>query len=479
MSNYDAWRRHLENANVAQAIKGALERDESIAEALGAIDGLDGEGPSIETVGDARALLRGLDAQLKDRQFDERRGFILYSDLQRLVALFGRVYHEEAADLLAREGLTRLVDLYDQRIRLATAEQTGNKTLAGELMAILEQLARWGDTAGATRIVDAAGRCLAPDSFMWHTVFEAIEPSNPVGPMLLEALGDPQLLDQMAGTAAEAAFLAFANRHLTSDTAENAENSAERHPYTGEAGHERLKALLADPDWDRSERAEAAAHALSFVARGASEALEALYRTGIGHPVASVRLICARQVAQHAHGFPGADALTKDAVEALVEMCRHPSTTTEARTHLEALGLPDLVPGTAKAASDGEKADKTDKTDLQAMATLCDWLASPDQYGRPPDHVEIADRRTLQWPPTRDTRHLWLVRYEYRDHDEHDAGLGLVGSDMPFVLYEEVTPETAPEVAYALHCVWELQVCGDPRAPEERTVQKGLELLGW
>jgi len=36
-----------------------------------------------------------------------------------------------------------------------------------------------------------------------------------------------------------------------------------------------------------------------------------------------------------------------------------------------------------------------------------------------------------------------------------------------------------PEDIYALHCCWELQQNGDPRAPEELSVAAGRKLLGF
>ena len=35
----------------------------------------------------------------------------------------------------------------------------------------------------------------------------------------------------------------------------------------------------------------------------------------------------------------------------------------------------------------------------------------------------------------------------------------------------------AAEDAYALHCCWELEANGDPRAPDERTIEAGRAIL--
>jgi hypothetical protein len=48
-----------------------------------------------------------------------------------------------------------------------------------------------------------------------------------------------------------------------------------------------------------------------------------------------------------------------------------------------------------------------------------------------------------------------------------------------FALFGESTVDLSAEDAYALHCCWELEVNGDPRAPKKRSVRAGRKLLGW
>jgi hypothetical protein len=112
------------------------------------------------------------------------------------------------------------------------------------------------------------------------------------------------------------------------------------------------------------------------------------------------------------------------------------------------------------------------------MAQMCNWLMHPMEFGAAPDEITQYDTRVLDWPPTNDRRRLWLFRYRYAPRDGADAaeGIGLVGS-VTFALFGEVTAGLPAEDVYALHCCWELQTNGDPRAPEQRTAAAGRKIL--
>jgi hypothetical protein len=47
------------------------------------------------------------------------------------------------------------------------------------------------------------------------------------------------------------------------------------------------------------------------------------------------------------------------------------------------------------------------------MVEMCSWLAHPNEFGRPPTVIELHDTRELPWPPTGNTRRLWLFRCCY------------------------------------------------------------------
>ena len=138
-----------------------------------------------------------------------------------------------------------------------------------------------------------------------------------------------------------------------------------------------------------------------------------------------------------------------------------------AQQYLEELGRTDVIPEAAS------------EPDFQAMAEMSNWLAHPNECGSPPSDIELYDTRKLFWPPTEDTRQLWLFRYRYAARNEDgsdDTGIGMVGS-VTFALFGEATADLCPEDVYGLHCCWELERNEDPRAPKKRTAKAGRKLL--
>ena len=151
-------------------------------------------------------------------------------------------------------------------------------------------------------------------------------------------------------------------------------------------------------------------------------------------------------------------------LEMLQEMCKNPNYSLQAQEYLKELGHPDRVPSEARQA------------DFLAAAEMCQWLAHPMEFGRPPARIELHDTRELFWPPTNDRRRVWLFRYEYDGPDGEDIGLGMVGS-VTFALFGEASADLCPEDAYGLHCAWELECNEDPNAPTQRSAMAGRRIL--
>jgi hypothetical protein len=116
-----------------------------------------------------------------------------------------------------------------------------------------------------------------------------------------------------------------------------------------------------------------------------------------------------------------------------------------------------------------------DNPDFWARAKMVTWLSHPHEFGRVPDRIEVFDTQVLFWPPTKDRRQLWLLKFTYQG-DTESIGLGMVGS-ITFALFGENTAELTPAEAYGLHCAWELQYMEDPIAPQELSIEAGLSIL--
>lgn len=54
-----------------------------------------------------------------------------------------------------------------------------------------------------------------------------------------------------------------------------------------------------------------------------------------------------------------------------------------------------------------------------AESELVAWLASAEQYGFPPSHIELLESRTLFWPSYNEPQDCYLFRYEYQFSTNH------------------------------------------------------------
>jgi hypothetical protein len=89
------------------------------------------------------------------------------------------------------------------------------------------------------------------------------------------------------------------------------------------------------------------------------------------------------------------------------------------------------------------------------MLAMAEWLSSPMEYGRLPSKVSVRARRTMFWPPTNDTREMFLIEYVYPDATP-PIGVGCVGSSTFAFLTDELMNRTDDEM-FALHCIFELR----------------------
>jgi hypothetical protein len=355
--------------------------------------------------------------------------------LRVVLGLFQQVETEEAFLVLAERGLPALRAIFDALLTEPEDHQ--------EILLFLTKIfALYRDEQDLSRIADAARSPALHDHPLWAVVFQTIDDEHPLRDALLDALRDP--LPQ--GFAA-IAYLDFANSL--------ARGQSLSHPFDAPAGHAMLEGWLAGRDEDHHSFAHSAAAALPFVSEPPRGRLLAL---GLDHPAANVQLEAA---------WASAKIGSRAGIDVLSRACLDPKTSAVAVTYLEELSELNAIPAKAK------------NPDFAAVAEMCRWLAHPMEFGRPPDEAELYDARTLFWPPANEPRHLRLVRYRYRGgrpDGSDEAGVGLVGS-ITFALFGEATADLPPEDVYALHCCWELEVENDPRAPAERSVAAGRDLL--
>jgi len=227
------------------------------------------------------------------------------------------------------------------------------------------------------------------------------------------------------------------------------------HPFDSAAGREQLENWLTDRDEDHFSYAVSATAAIPSVS---GEKRDALLALAFDHPSTDVQMEAAWATAK----------LGREAgIARLARFCLDVNLAERARQYLEELGRTDAIPEEAEDAG------------FRAKAEFAQWLAHPNELGHPPDAVEIVDHRELSWPPEREQKPMWLLRYRVRDQSglkEDEVGVGLVGS-VTFCLFTYKLEQRPPEDAYAIHGFWELQhreLILETEVPENSTEYDGM-----
>lgn len=411
----------------------ALNRAAMGASLADELDGLDE--PRITTETEARALCRLASrfplGTAEAGEEKRRRG---RSDLHHLVGLFQDVDDEGCIDILRSEGIPELIRVFERREELPECERHA-------LLFLLKVLALYGDESGLRTIAQALASGFEADHYLWSVILSVLGPEHPDAPTFFA------LVDMPPESFARVAYLDLANSLAR-------EGLVPRHPFDGTEGQRLLLSYLESENRDEHSYAQSAAAALPFIG---TTRREPLMEAAKAHPAEEVRMEAAWAAARLGNRW---------GVDFLVARTTRPQTAAVASRYLEEVGAASSIPDAAR------------EPDFLALAEMSEWLSYPTEFGRPPDRLSIALERELYWPPTDDRRTLWVVRYEYDATDEGpaDAGYGLVGSTT-FALFDECSADLDPEDVLGLHCCWELQMNGDPRAPQSRTAEAGRRIL--
>lgn len=420
----------MPQSKLQQALARGLQPDGDLVEELNELSDY-----PITTAGDARAVCEALTALYAAGKADEEE-FHVSSPLHALTALFQQVDSCEAFEVLAAEGLPELVRTFDEKFSDPGEE-------ADDLLFILKVFAIYDQPEGIERIVAAAREPLQPDSYLWSVIFAALDEESPHHDRLIDGLRDPLPEGFIA-----VAFLDYVNgRAIESKLAD--------HPFDTSQGKARLQGWLASADEEEASYARSATVSLPFVSNPERDQLLAL---AMDHREPEIQMEAA---------WASARLGSEGGVTMLARLAADANYSSVACEYLRELGRQDAIPREAQ------------QPDFMAQAEMCQWLAHPQEFGSPPDAIELVDHRVLFWPPTDDRRPVWLWKYRYQpweEDEEEQVGIGMVGS-VTFALFGESTADLSAEDVYALHCCWELQCNEDPRAPEERTVEAGRKLL--
>jgi hypothetical protein len=372
---------------------------------------------AIRSRSDARAICNALAHLPLDRQ----RGGIR-SPLHALIGLFQRVEgpDAEAFEVLRSEGLSQLIRIFD------TLYEDADESTADDLLYILKILALYGSEEGLERIVQAARKPFRPEAYMWSVIFDVLAEADPNRDSVFERLRDP-----LPGGFVAVALVDGANKAAIA-------GSLQDHPFDSPQGKRQLEAWLTDPDAEHASYAHSATAALPFISNPERDRLLAL---AMDHSATGVQLEAA---------WASAKLGSEAGLKLLARYCLDTNHSVTARHYLAELQREDIAPPEA------------DDPDFQAKAEFAQWLAHPNELGRPPDELDIVDHRHLAWPPEFEEKPFWLIRYRARDtigFEEDDVNCGLVGS-ITWCFFGYKLHQRPPEDAYAIHCYWEMEQAG-------------------
>ncbi len=344
----------------------------------------------------------------------EKRG----SALHTLTGLFQNVPDAEcdAFSLLQDEGTELLARLAERAMQSPESSD--------DVLFALKILAMYGTANGTDLIIRAARQPIAPGDYMWSVILANFSPRHPQTERIFGELNEP-LPDAFIAVS----LLDAANKCFLADW-----HGA--HPFDCNAGVSRIATWLADPE--HSSYAVSGTAAIPFIHHPSRERLLALANQ---HPDADVRLEAA---------WAAAKLGQSTGLGTLSRMCCDVNLSSRAKQFLKDLGHEDRIPPESR------------ELDFEAKAEFAQWLAHPNELGRYPDELGIIDHRILRWPPAREPKPFWLIKYVAQDTTGlkgDDVGVGLVGS-MTFCLFSYALEQRPPEDCYAIYCYWELSGAG-------------------
>jgi hypothetical protein len=326
---------------------------------------------SLTTRRDAEAVINAL-ATLTPSQLVERREENDHvSPLRQLATWFELCSSEEslAQKTFHEKGVAQLVQAYDSVIAL------NHKENADDLIYVLNILTLFESKEGASRIIEATRRPLAPDSYWWQEIFHNLFQDHPHGEWVMRAIRAPLPDEKIAFQLLE-----------TSNEMMLAEIISE-HPFDTPVGYKQLASWLTQPvdhpdDEDIPEVISASLAALAFVE---SREREALLKLAIQHPDKNVQLEAAWVAAKANHEF---------GVKALESLCKDIHSSAKAKSYLEEIGKRNAIPAEAL------------EPNFAALARFSNLLPSLNV-----DKFDILDHRELTWLPNETKIKVWLIRH--------------------------------------------------------------------
>lgn len=368
---------------------------------------------------EAEAICRGLE-YLK-AQFGAGNYSNLNENLYTLAVLFQQVNSKKAYHVLNERGIPLLLANFNL-YRTASKEVIDKDSFYEPDIFILKIFAKYDNPEGTKALIDAIKSNYKPDAYLWSIILE-IAADTEKYPAIIEELGD-FLPSQFAGIS----YLDMCNR-LAID------GKISKHPFDNEPGYQLLKKFLQSKNEDEYSYAVSATATLPFIQ---GKYRPELLKLASGHPDVDVRIEAS---------WSGAKLGDEESLHRLIEFAKDYRYGNKPLQYLKELGKEKMAPA------------ETKEDHFQALAEMCNWLSHPNEYGKYPDEAFIFDKRQLYWPPTKDNRTMYIIKYTYKNYNDDgsdDTGVGLVGSITFSLFGVEGLTEYSPEEIYAVYCAWEM-----------------------
>lgn len=374
--------------------------------------------PEVKTEAECGLICQALETVKSQMQtsFDEK----LEDNIFELTGLFQKASTKEVAQCLNDKGIPLLTDI----LSLKKSKQYETKSISDCETMILKMFALYKNPAGLNRLSEYVNSDFKNEDFLWSVILNIISKKEEKYNLIIKGLKGK----------IPTGFLGIS--YLDMCNAIAIETSTFKHPFNSAGGFAFLEKTVNNSGPENESYIISVTTSIPFLSK---EYQEKLFDLVSSHKNAEVRIEAA---------WAGAKIGNDKAIGKLVDFSKDYRYSSKAVDYLKELNLEAKVPG------------ETQHPDFKALSEMCSWLSHPNEFGSYPDHAEVFYKKSLYWPPTKDVRTIYLVKYLYKNHKDDGSdqqGIGLVGS-VTFSLFGPDDMLTLkPIEVLALHCNWELE----------------------
>ena len=356
------------------------------------------------------------------------------NNLHSITALFQSVSTQESYKYLDAHGIDLLVEI----MNVINSQVNYDKSLITSDLFIIKIFAYYKNKNGLSSMVKYIKENYQSGNYFWEIAFQVLSQ---------DSLKYNYVISELKGYLPEK-FLGITYLDMCNEIALH--NKSFIHPFNSENGYLYLKnVIIANKKKDESYVASATS-ALPY--------LKEEYRKELYPLIADNDNIEVQIEAT----WTGARTGEKKSIDKLIEYAKDYRYHERVSEYIKALHL------------EGQISEYTNKPDFVALCDMCGWLSHPMEYGKYPDNAEIIYQKELYWPPTKDRRTIYLIKYTYKSFNvdgSDDVGIGMVGSTVWSFYSINNILTMKPIELLGMYCIWEIQ------KGKIEDSKKGIDLL--